>query len=152
MTGQIIFKNSHGYLSAQIYPEVGINAFFMSVYIILYAVFGFVLYRHKNLTHKIHLIILGICGYCALFSLINLLYYSLRNSYNYDSSFLLTCSWFLWVSCSVAGRIVTLVVALGYFINKKSVSEHYFKIVILMIATAFSLAAELIVQYYQYDF
>jgi len=120
----------------------------MSVYIVLYAVFGFVLYRHKNLTHKIHLIILGICGYCALFSLINLLYYSLRNSYNYDSSFLLTTSWFLYVSCSVAGRIVTLVVALGYFINKKSISEYYFKIVILMIATAFSVAAELILQYY----
>ena len=124
----------------------------MSVYIVLFGVFGFVLYRHRQLTHKIHLIILGISGYCAAFSVINLIYYSLKNSYNYDSSFLLAVGWFLWVSCSVAGRIITLAVALGYMINKTSISEHYFKIVILMIATSFSLAAELIVQYYQYDY
>jgi hypothetical protein len=65
---------------------------------------------------------------------------------------LLAIGWFLWVSCSVAGRIITLAVALGYMINKTSISENYFKIVILMIATSFSLTAELIVQYYQYDF
>jgi hypothetical protein len=72
----------------------------------------------------------------------------LKNSYNYDSSLLLAFGWFIWVSCSIAGRVVTLAVALGYMINKKSISEHYFKIAILMIATSFSLAAELIVQYY----
>jgi hypothetical protein len=100
------------------------------------------------LNHKIHFIILGISAYCAVFSTINLIYYSLKNSYNYDSSLLLALGWFIWISCSIAGRVVTLAVALGYMINKKSISEHYFKIAILMIATSFSLAAELIVQYY----
>jgi len=83
-----------------------------------------------------------------MFSFVNVLYYSLRNSYNIDSTILLSAGWFIWVSCSVLGRVITLAIALGYFITVRSISKHYFKIVMLMLLMSGGLAAELIVQHY----
>lgn len=120
----------------------------MSVYVVLTAVWGFVLYRHQKITHVIHYCVYAISSYCVIFTLINTIYYSLRNSYNYNSTTLLIMSWFVWVSCSISIRVITLAVALGYFINVNSISQHYLKILVLMFLTAISLLAELIVQYY----
>ena len=106
--------NSHGYLSAQSYPNLAILTIYLVVYIFLDLLWGILLFRSKEKILYMHLFISAILIASTYECLVDLLFYYIKNKYDTELLFLEVSSCIMHVARSTFARIVILVTALGY--------------------------------------
>jgi len=106
--------NSHGYLSAQAYPNLAILTIYLAVFIFLDLLWGVLLFRSRDKILYMHLYISAILITCTYECLVDLLFYYIKNKYDTESTFLEVSSCIMHVARSTFARVVILATALGY--------------------------------------
>jgi hypothetical protein len=137
--GTVKFRNTHGYLSAQKYPNIQYNAYFLALFTCLCFVWTLGMHEYKNKIVAIHWMVAVVLYACWFESLFNLIYYKSMNSTPKDYSGLAIVTIIAEVARNVFSRVIVLLTALGYGITTLDVRAHQINIVVMSFIYAISL-------------
>lgn len=113
ITGTITFKNTHGYLSAQLYQNIELNSWFLTIFAITCVFWSFLLYLYRSKLLPIHYMVSAVLFACLFESMFTLMFYSNENKSLGDYALFWAFISLMEVIRSVISRVVVLMVALG---------------------------------------
>lgn len=113
MTGSIVFKNTHGYLSAQQYHNIDLNGYFLATFAILSAIWTALLYAYRSKILPVHHMVTVVLYACFFESMFTLLFYTNENKSLGDYALFWVFISFMEVVRSVFSRVIVLLTALG---------------------------------------
>lgn len=146
--GDIILKNTGGYLSAQDYGQVIMQPIMLVIWACLGGVWMYLLLKHRSLVVPIHYMIAILAAASMYEHLMNSIYFGLYNSYNIDSTALIAMSYVTLIIRAAMARLLILVTALGYHIMESSVDKYVQNIALMGFFYVISLGIELLVTKY----
>lgn len=143
--GSVTFKNTDGYLSAQEFDNIKINAAFLSVLSVVCAIWTLVLYIYRKQVLPIHYIVSIVLYACFFEVMFTLIFYHKENSDIGDYRTFWVFISFMEVVRAVFARVVILITALGQNITTHSIgSQYYVNIVIVNFLYGVSLTIAII--------
>jgi hypothetical protein len=106
--------NTHGYLSAQSYPNIAILTIYLVIYIFMDLIWGGLVLFNRDKILIVHVMLSATLIAVTYECFGDLLYYYLKNKYDTDSVFLEVSSCIMHVARATLARIVIIAIALGY--------------------------------------
>lgn len=150
ITGSITFSNTHGYLSAQLYPNISVNSWFLAVFTITCLFWSLGLYMYRKKILPIHYLVSAVLYACFFEAMFTLMFYSNENKSLGDYKVFWVAISFMEIVRSVLSRVVVLLVALGQHITTHSVGDQYhMNIGIVSFLYAISLGVAIMMQHLQ---
>ena len=143
VTGQIVFKNSDGFLSADLLGVARVYVFMVLAYGVLCGIWLYQFKKHRDHIVSLNYHLLAILVAALIESLLSLLHYYLMDVSNVRSSALVNIAAAVQVARSTYARVVVLMVALGYQIVVKSITKYGHKIALVAFFYAVALLISL---------
>ena len=141
MTGFIKFRNTHGFLNAELFPFLKYYPFMTFVYLGLLSVWLLMMKKYQEQLINLHYYILVIIAITFFECIFNWSLYSFLNRKGrYSTGITLMCI-VIEITRSTFARVITLIVALGYGILIKSIERYQNKIMSVAFLYMASLAA-----------
>lgn len=156
LSGTVKFRNTHGYLSAEKYPNIHYNTVFLVIFTFLCGIWTLGMYKYKERTVPIHYMVAIVLYACWFESMFNLIYYKNVNEQTPDyknghlgvpaRDMLGMMSIITDVIRSVFSRVIVLLTALGQHITVPTVNGYYVNIGIISFIYAITLIIALAVE------
>lgn len=126
-------------MSAQKYPEIEYNAYFLALFTFLCILWTLGLYQFKEKVVSIHYMIAIVLYACWIESLANLIYYEKMNTYSEDYTPLGILTIVMEITRNVFSRVIVLLTALGYQITHHDIRMYTINIGVMSFIYAISL-------------
>lgn len=147
LQGQLIFKNTFGYINAELWPFLRYYPVMTVIYLCLFGAQVYMMKKHRENIINLHYYVLAIITICLFQCIFNWALYGNMNKIGVYSPVLTFASIAVEILRNTFARVVTLVVALGYGILITTIERYKTKILSLSFLYMASFAAYNGIQY-----